>query len=87
MESADGLEIIIKDNGIGIPADEKERIFERGFSEHNGYDLFLAREILAITGLSIKETGEPGNGVNFVIRVPKRGYRFINTGNLKNFIS
>jgi PAS domain S-box-containing protein len=75
LESADGLEIIINDNGIGIPADKKERIFERGFSEHNGYDLFLAREILAITGLSIKETGEPGKGAKFVIQVPKRAYR------------
>jgi PAS domain S-box-containing protein len=75
QESADGLEIIIKDNGIGIPADKKERIFERGFGEHNGYDLFLAREILAITGLSIKETGEPGKGVKFTIQVPRRAYR------------
>jgi len=75
QESADGLEIIINANGIGIPADKKERIFERGFGEHNGYDLFLAREILAITGISIKETGEPGKGAKFVIKVPKRAYR------------
>jgi PAS domain S-box-containing protein len=75
QESADGLEIIVKDNGIGIPADKKELIFARGFGEHNGYDLFLAREILAITGISIKETGEPGKGAKFIIQVPKRAYR------------
>jgi PAS domain S-box-containing protein len=74
-ESADGLEIVFEDNGIGIPADKKERIFERGSGDNNGYDLFLAREILAITGLSIKETGEPGKGVKFIIKVPRRAYR------------
>jgi len=77
QEFADGQEIIIKDNGTGIPADKKEKIFERGSGETNGYDLFLVREILAITGISIKETGEPGKGMKFVIRVPRRAYRFI----------
>jgi len=75
-EVADGLEINIKDNGSGIPVDKKEAIFERGSGETNGYDLFLVREILAITGLSIRENGEPGKGVNFVIHAPKRAYRF-----------
>ena len=76
QEFADGLEIIIKDNGSGIPADKKEKIFERGSGETNGYDLFLVREILAITGLSIKEIGVPGEGMKFFIQVPKRAYRF-----------
>jgi PAS domain S-box-containing protein len=79
QEFADGLEIIIEDNGNGIPADKKERIFERGSGETNGYDLFLVREILAITGISIKEIGVPGKGVNFVIRVPRRAYRYRKT--------
>jgi PAS domain S-box-containing protein len=84
QEVADGLEINIKDNGNGIPADKKEKIFERGSGETNGYDLFLVREILAITGLTIEEIGEPGNGVNFVIRVPKRAYRFGGAGITNN---
>jgi len=37
--------------------------------------LFMAREILAITGLTIQETGEPGKGTRFKIHVPKRYYR------------
>ena len=76
QEVAEGLEINIKDNGSSIPANKKEEIFERGPGESNGYDLFLVREILAITGLSIRENGEPGNGVNFVIHAPRRVYRF-----------
>jgi len=34
-----------------------------------GLGLFLSREILAITGITITETGEPGNGARFEIAV------------------
>jgi len=76
-ESEDGLDLLFEDNGIGIPSDEKEKIFERGYGKNIGYGLFMAREILAITGLSIQETGEPGKGAQYDIHVPKRLYRFI----------
>ena len=36
----------------------------------------MAREILAITDLTIQETGEPGKGARYAIHVPKRYYRF-----------
>jgi len=74
-ESEDGLDLIFEDNGIGIPFDEKEKIFERGYGKNIGYGLFMAREILAITELTIRETGEPGEGARYVIHVPKRVYR------------
>jgi hypothetical protein len=35
----------------------------------------MAREILAITELTIHETGEPGKGARYEIHVPKRFYR------------
>jgi hypothetical protein len=37
--------------------------------------LFLSREILSITGITIRETGEPGNGARFEMTVPKGMYR------------
>jgi hypothetical protein len=40
--------------------------------------MFIAREILSITGISIRETGTFGEGARFEIRVPKGAYRFIN---------
>jgi len=76
QESAKGLDLIFEDDGAGIPGTEKEKIFERGYGKDNGYGLFLAREILAITGLSIQERGEFGKGSKFIIQVPKRAYRF-----------
>ena len=70
-----GLLIVCEDDGAGIPADEKEQIFERGYGKNTGLGLFLAREILAITGIAIAETGEPGKGARFEIRVPEGMYR------------
>jgi PAS domain S-box-containing protein len=72
-----GLTITYEDNGIGIPAAEKEKIFERGYGKNTGLGLFLAREILAITGMTIRETGVEGKGARFEIRVPENAYRHI----------
>ena len=73
-ESDRGVTIIYEDDGIGIPLAEKEDIFERGFG------LFLAREILSITDLSLRETGRPGEGARFEIGVPRGYYRFTGPG-------
>jgi signal transduction histidine kinase len=64
--------IVCKDDGNGVLADEKERIFNRGFGKNTGLGLALAREILDITGITIHETGEPGKGARFEIVVPNR---------------
>jgi PAS domain S-box-containing protein len=69
--------ITYEDNGAGIPAGDKEHIFQRGFGKHTGLGLFLSREILAITGISILENGEAGKGVRFEILVPRDMYRVL----------
>jgi PAS domain S-box-containing protein len=72
----DGLVIVVGDDGIGVPNTLKEKIFEKGYGKHTGFGLFLAREILAITGIIIIETGTPGKGAQFEIIVPKGTFRF-----------
>lgn len=72
----DGVIIIYEDDGVGVPAAVKEKIFRREYYRNTGYGLFLSLEILSITGLSIKETGEQGKGARFEIRVPKEAFRF-----------
>jgi PAS domain S-box-containing protein len=67
----DGVLITYTDNGSGIPEADKKKLFLRGFGKHTGLGLFLSREILSITGISISETGTPGTGVRFEIHVPK----------------
>jgi PAS domain S-box-containing protein len=71
--------IIYEDDGCGIPAPDKERVFEQGVGKHTGFGLFLAREILGITGITIRETGEPGKGARFEMSVPEGKYRVTGT--------
>jgi PAS domain S-box-containing protein len=74
-ENENGLELTVEDNGIGIPQDTKDKIFRRQYFKNTGFGLFLSREILAITGLTISENGIPKKGARFVIHVPKGAYR------------
>lgn len=67
--------IICEDDGIGIPGSDKEHIFDHGFGKHTGIGLFLSREILSITDLSICECGEEGKGARFEITVPAGKFR------------
>jgi len=74
-ESGDDQVIVCEDDGDGIIVEEKEKIFERGFGKNTGLGLALSREILAITGITITETGEPGKGARFEMTVPKGMWR------------
>ena len=71
----DILMIICHDDGRGIPVSEKENIFLHKYGKNTGIGLFLAREILSITGLTIRENGEPGKGARFEIQVPAGKFR------------
>ncbi|MDE4908475.1 CBS domain-containing protein [Methanogenium marinum] len=76
-DGEDGCILIVEDDGKGVPADLKERIFARGYGKNTGFGLFLSREILEITGISIRECGVPDAGARFEILVPHSGYRFV----------
>ncbi|MEI6293552.1 MAG: CHASE4 domain-containing protein [Methanomicrobiales archaeon] len=76
-ETDKGLMVIYEDNGVGIPEKDKEMIFKHGFGKINGFGLFLTREILSITNVSIRETGEPGVGARFEIFIPMGKFRKI----------
>jgi len=74
-KSEDGITLFYEDNGVGVPNELKQKIFNRGFGKNTGLGLFLAQEILEITGLSIIETGVFGSGVRFEIHVPQEQVR------------
>jgi signal transduction histidine kinase len=74
QEERNHLTIIIEDDGIGIPPDQKERIFERGYGLNTGLGLYLSREICAITGIEIVENGDIG--ARFEMIIPKGSYRW-----------
>jgi PAS domain S-box-containing protein len=72
--------ISVRDHGIGIPADQKSRIFELFFRAHAGtphdigglgIGLFLAREITIRHGGAIWFESEEGRGSTFYMRLPR----------------
>ncbi len=75
-ETDNDMLIIIEDNGKGVPIQNKNIIFDRGFGSNTGLGLFLVREILGITGMQIIETGTEGTGARFEIRVPSGQFRY-----------
>ena len=76
VEEREGDHLVVcEDDGDGVIAEEKEKIFERGFGKNTGLGLALSREILSITGITIRETGEPGKGARFEMVVPKGMWR------------
>ena len=71
----DSLIVVYEDDGIGIDLAVKNRLFELGGARAGGMGMFLIKEILGITGISILENGEPGSGVRFEMIVPKGRFR------------
>jgi signal transduction histidine kinase len=75
-QEGSSLVITCQDDGVGIPWGEKERIFELGYGRNTGLGLFLSREVLDLTGISIVENGEPSKGARFVLAVPAGHFRW-----------
>jgi len=66
----DGVTLVCADDGVGISTGEKKKIFERGYGKNTGFGLFLIREILSITQISIIEAGRQGEGAVFRMKIP-----------------
>lgn len=73
----DCLEVRVTDNGIGIPEDQRELVFENFHrAQHDGYQgtglgLAICRRIVDRHGGSISaEAGPGGVGTTFVVRLP-----------------
>jgi PAS domain S-box-containing protein len=74
------LAIHVRDGGIGIPADQRERIFDKYYRVHDaategrsghGLGLYLVRQIVDLHQGSITVDSQPGRGTEFCIRVRK----------------
>ena len=60
---------------LALP-EEREMILCKGFGKHTGLGMFLIKEILSITGITIRDTGTCRQGAQFEIRVPAGKFRF-----------
>lgn len=73
------LIIQVKDSGIGIPPDKKEKIFERFFqhdlpgslvNQGSGIGLSIIKEFVKVHSGEISVDSEIGKGSNFVVKLP-----------------
>ena len=69
----EGCRIVVEDDGLGVPTEVRASLFSPA-GDRYGRGLFLAREILGITGIGITEEGT-GSGARFVLSVPPGGCR------------
>jgi len=69
------LVIVVEDDGSGISPEVMDHLFEQGAGKNTGLGLFLSREILGITDITIEQTGVSGCGARFEIRVPPGMFR------------
>jgi signal transduction histidine kinase len=78
-ESGGDLALTVADTGIGIPADEQERVFEEFHQVRNplqanykgtGLGLPYAQRLVHILGGSISLSSVPGEGSTFTVRLP-----------------
>jgi signal transduction histidine kinase len=72
-ESQDQLRLIYEDDGVGIPKENKAKLFTEGFTtgKGSGYGLYLIRRMVEAYGWTIEETGTSGRGAEFTINIPK----------------
>jgi signal transduction histidine kinase len=68
--------IAIEDDGTGVPDEKKEAILQPTYNRRSGHGLYLVRDILDLTGITIRETGTPGEGAHFELVVPAGRWRY-----------
>lgn len=73
-------QVTVRDHGIGIPADERTRIFEPGYRARDaraipgsGLGLFISTEIVKRHGGTITCEPATGGGTSFAVRLPLVG--------------
>jgi len=72
-KSENQLKIVYEDDGVGIPKDNKAKLFTEGFTtgKGSGYGLYLIRRMMDVYGWAINETGTHGKGAQFTINIPE----------------
>jgi signal transduction histidine kinase len=74
------IQLIIKDNGIGIPLQELPRIFERGFTGSNGRQrggstgmgLYIAHKLADHMMMDLRAVSENGEGTAMTMTFPSK---------------
>jgi signal transduction histidine kinase len=69
----DSLKLVYEDDGVGVPSENKPRLFKEGYSTggSTGFGLFLTKRMMDVYDWQIQENGTPGEGAKFTITIPK----------------
>jgi signal transduction histidine kinase len=71
----DGIQITVEDNGIGMSAEVRSRLFDRFFStkagKGTGLGLPVVKKIVKEHGGTLEVESEPGQGSSFHLRLPR----------------
>ncbi|NET16973.1 MAG: GAF domain-containing protein [Okeania sp. SIO1H6] len=73
------IQVSIEDNGIGIPNENREKIFEQQFTTRKdeggtGMGLYITREILKDYGGKLFCDSKVGKGTKFFVQIPMKRY-------------
>lgn len=72
-KTGDKIKLFYEDNGVGIPQENKKKIFSEGFTTGgSGIGLKLVKKMIEVYGWTISEEGTPGQGAKFVIAIPNQ---------------
>lgn len=77
-----GIDLYIRDNGIGIPEKDLPRVFDKGFTGENGrryakstgMGLYLCKKLCDKLGVGLR--ADTGNGTTFTVTFPKSNMYF-----------
>ena len=82
-EDGQDVEVVVRDEGVGIPADDVERVFERFYRVDRGADdeggsglgLPIARQVARDHAGSVSVESREGHGSTFVLTLPRSDVR------------
>ncbi|WP_408072591.1 sensor histidine kinase [Butyrivibrio sp. JL13D10] len=77
--SSNGIEIVIRDTGVGIKSEDLPRVFEKGYTGYNGridkkasgLGLYMCKGVCNKLGHKIRIESEEGRGTDVIITVTK----------------
>ena len=78
----DSLVWRVRDDGVGIPREDQDHIFERFYrvdkarsreTGGTGLGLSIVKQLVTMHGGTITVRSEPGKGAEFIVTLPRKG--------------